>query len=176
MAKRCSIYLITITSLVFVILCLSACTQNKNYDYATAKDNNTLSSLGDVMCWATNDNLYLLKDNNIKDHVDLNLQEDPYYNNPLLVGEYLYFVGGVKNNYKQELYIARINYIDENSSLEKLTDTYPQIISYTVCDNVLYYVATSDEGSKLYKKIFLTRKKKFSSMMAGVRFVQMGKT
>ena len=164
MAKRCDNYLITITSLVFVILCLSACTQNKNYEYSTAKYNNTFSTLGDVICWitsnhlTTNTHLYLSKDNNIKNASELNLTEDHYYDNPLLVGEYLYYVGGVKSNHQQELYIARINYIDEDSNLEKLTDTYPEILSYTACDNVLYYIATNDEGSKLYKKNLSNKK------------------
>lgn len=155
-----------------VLLCIVICFANKNYDYSIASYTNTFSAWNDRVCWTTYDNLFIEKESIINSSSDYGLQNGQYYDNPTLVGNNLYFVGGVNSSYPQEVYIARINYNGEKPKLEKLTENKKQILLYTICGDKLYYVA--DGG--LYIKNLLTQKEEFfTEYRVGESFCTNGK-
>lgn len=138
---------ITSVLIILTLFCFNACSVKTNETaYVTAKEVNTFSALNDTVCWTTGNSFFLENNTGLKSSLDYNLQEDPYYDKPLLDGNYLYFVGGVYNYSKHEIYIARMNYTEETPKLEKLTDVYKDILSYTVYNNNLYYICLNGQS------------------------------
>lgn len=141
-----------------IILSFNACSSQKNKsEYVVAKSVSTFSKLNDTICWTTGNDLFLENDDVLKSSLDYNLDENPYYNKPLLIDNYLYYIGGVYNYDKHEIYIARIDYTIDEPKFEKLTETYNDIDAYTVCDNYLYYTAIKETKRILYRMNLLTK-------------------
>lgn len=143
----------------FVFLSLNACLFDKDKsNYVVAKSVSTFSKLNDTICWTTGNDFFIENNDGLKSKLDFNIDEDPYYNKPLLVDNYLYYIGGVYNYDKHEVCIARIDYTKDEPKLEKLTETYSDIDSYTVCDNYLYYISLKESNAVLYRMNLLTKK------------------
>ena len=147
---------------IIIILSFNACSSQKNSsEYVVAKAVSTFSELNDTICWTTNDDLFLENSNELKNSLDYHLDKDPdygpYYSKPLLVDNYLYYIGGVYNYNKHEIYIARIDYTIDEPKFEKLTEIYSDIDSYTVCGNYLYYIALKESEAILYRMNLLTK-------------------
>ena len=162
MVKNKFQFLICFVLTIIIILSFNACSSQKNNsEYVVAKAVSTFSKLNDTICWTTDDDLFLENSNELKNSLDYHLDEDPdygpYYSKPLLVDNYLYYIGGVYNYNKHEIYIARIDYTIDEPKFEKLTETYSDIDSYTVCDNYLYYIALKESEAILYRMNLLTK-------------------
>ena len=147
--------------MIIILLSFNACSSQKNNsEYVTARAVSTFSELNDTICWTTGGNLFLENNDKLKNSFDYHLDDDPQYgpnySKPLLVDNYLYYVNGVNSRTKQEFYIARIDYTIDEPKYEKLTETYGDIIAYTVCDNYLYY--TTWPEPVLYRMNLLTKK------------------
>ena len=150
-----------------VTLCLHGCTFTKNDpNYVTARYDGLISKSEDAVCWSlnvrwgnTDTDLYIEKDGKIKSKWDYNLDADPYYNSPLVYGNYLYYIGGTYDYGKKDVYIARINYTKKNPKIEQITENYNDIDAYTVLENTLYFSAhkkvgeMSLEGNLYIKKL-----------------------
>lgn len=137
-----------------VTLCLHGCTFAKNDpNYVTARYDELISKSEDAVCWSlnvrwgnTDTDLYIEKDGKIKSKWDYNLDVDPYYNSPLIYGNYLYYIGGIYDYDKKDVYIARINYTKKNPEIEQITENYNDIDSYAVLNNTLYFSAHKKVG------------------------------
>lgn len=145
-----------------ILLILSGCSDQKNdQKYVMARYDELISKSEDAVCWSlnvrwgnTNTDLYIEKDGEIKSIYDYNLNVDPYYNSPLIYGDYLYYIGGTYDYETKDVYIARIDYTKKNPKLEIMTENYRDIDSYTVLDDTIYFTANTqdDLSSKLYMK------------------------
>lgn len=146
--------------MIIIVLSFNACSSKKsNSEYVVAKDVSSFSKLNDTICITTGRELFLEDNTGLKTSIELNIYEDPHYDKPLLVDNYLYYVGGVYNYDKHAIYIARIDYTQDEPKIEKLTPEFGEILSYTVCGNYLYYTPYFDkEGYKLCIMNLLTKK------------------
>ncbi len=146
--------------MIIIVLSFNACSSQKsNSEYVVAKDVSSFSKLNDTICITNGRELFLENNNGLKDIYDLKLDEDPHYDKPLLVDNYLYYVGGVYDYSMHKLYIARIDYTQDEPKIEKLTPEFGEILSYTVCGNYLYYRPYYEkEGYKLCRMNLLTKK------------------
>lgn len=151
--KKCKILLCVILFIVS-IASLGGCTSAKNdQNYVTARYDELISKSEDAVCWSlnvrwgnTDTDLYIEKDGEIKSKWDYNLNVDPYYNSPLIYGDYLYYVGGTYDYDTKDVYIARIDYTKKNPEIEQITENYNDIDSYTVLGNKLYFSAYKKVG------------------------------
>lgn len=153
-------------SVTAVVLCLHGCTFTKNdQNYVTARYHGLISKSEDAFCWPlnvrwgnTDTDLYIEKDGKIKSKWDYNLNADPYYNSPLIYGNYLYYIGGIYGYGKKDVYIARINYTKKNPEIEKITENYNDIDSYAVLNNALYFSANKIvEDTSLEENLYIKR-------------------
>ena len=149
-----------------VTLCLHGCTFTKNdQNYVTARYHGLISKSEDAFCWPlnvrwgnTDTDLYIEKDGKIKSKWDYNLNADPYYNSPLIYGNYLYYIGGIYGYGKKDVYIARINYTKKNPEIEKITENYNDIDSYAVLNNALYFSANKIvEDTSLEENLYIKK-------------------
>lgn len=115
---------------VSIPLILIGCAEQKNdQNYVVARYNWMISKSEDTICWVTNTNMnfYIEHDGQIKSKWDYHINIAPYYNNPFLSGDYLYYVGGIWDDFTQDIYIARIDYTKEEPKFEQLTENYTDI-------------------------------------------------
>lgn len=151
---KCKILLSVMLFVVSIPLILSGCTGQKNdQNYVTARYDELISKSEDAVCWSLNvrwgnidTDLYIEKDGEIKSKYDYKLNMDPYYNSPIVYGDYLYYIGGTYNYDTKDVYIARIDYTKKNPEIEQLTENYNDIDSYTVLGNTLYFSANKKVG------------------------------
>lgn len=147
---------ISLCIIFFIVLTISlcGCTYTKNdQNYVTARYDELISKSENAVCWSlnvrwgnTDTDLYIEKDGEIKSKWDYNLNVDPYYNSPLIYGNYLYYVGGTYDYDTKDVYIARIDYTKKNPEIEQITENYNDIDSYTVLGNKLYFSAYKKVG------------------------------
>ncbi len=110
------------------------------------------STIDDVICWTTGNNFFIEYNNELKSNLNYNLDIAPYYNNPILIDNYLYYIGGIYDYNAHEVYIARIDYTEDQPKLQKLTEIHNDIFSYTVCNNNLFYISADNGDIKMYIK------------------------
>lgn len=138
----------SIMAVMLTFLCFHGCSSNKSSDgYVTAKVTNTISSLKNMVAWTDGGRFFIEKDGVVKSNYDYDLGgKEQYYSDITLIGDYLYYIGGVDTGIKPELYIARINHTEEKPEVEKLTEPKRRIFSYAVLGNKLYYIAWEGEN------------------------------
>lgn len=142
-------------SVAAVTFCLHGCTfTENNQNYVVAEDNLIISKSEGAVCWVTNTNMnfYIEQDGKIKSKWDYNINVAPYYDQPFISGNYLYYVGGIHDWYTHDVYIARIDYTKENPQLELITENYNDIFSYTVLRNTIYFTAYKNGKMSMYTK------------------------
>lgn len=152
--RKCKILLCVMLLVISIPLILSGCTEQRNdQNYVTARYDELISKSEDAVCWSlnvrwgnTDTDLYIEKYGEIKSKYDYNLNVDPYYNSPIVYGDYLYYIGGIYNYDTKDVYIARIDYTKKNPEIEQLTENYLEIDSYTILENTIYFSAHKKVG------------------------------
>ena len=142
--------------------CLHGCTVAENSQgYVMAAYSRIISKSEDAVCWVTNDNIwvtnnninfYIEQDGQIKSKEDYNIDADPYYDSPFISGDYLYYIGGTYTYDTHDIYIARIDYTEEEPQVEQLTENYRDIDSFVICGNTLFFTGTQNIDFNLYMK------------------------
>lgn len=147
----CSILIISI------ILSFNACSlAEKEQNYVTARYGELISKSENAVCWVTNTNknFYIEHNNQIKSSLDYHINIAPYFYNPFLSENYMYYIGGIRDNFTHDVYIAQIDYTKEKPKLEQITENYNEIFSYTVCGNTIFFTAGRNGETNLYMKKF----------------------
>lgn len=144
MLKRTKYFFSILLSVILILVCFCSCSFAKNdQNYVTARYNELISKSEDAVCWVTNTNknFYIEYNNKIKNKWSYHINIAPYYYSPFLSQNYMYYIGGIQDDFTHNVYIARINYTKENPKVEQLTENYNEIFSYTVYKNMIFFTA-----------------------------------
>lgn len=155
MLKRTKYFFSILLSVILILVCFCSCSFAKNdQNYVTARYNELISKSEDAVCWVTNTNknFYIEYNNKIKNKWSYHINIAPYYYSPFLSQNYMYYIGGIQDDFTHNVYIARINYTKENPKVEQLTENYNEIFSYTVYKNMIFFTADRNGETNLYIK------------------------